>query len=137
MNPDRDSSSKWGDGRLSEEGDVSENLRILGYSPSYRSRLVADQGPWGQGCERTTFRCSDSFVKPKSVRLPHAWNSRDVRQLARGSHGAPCLGALALSGCTASKPDCHRELWSQRAWAGFPSKDWGSPILTSPLHEML
>lgn len=78
MNPDRDSSSKWGDGRLSEEGDVSENLRILGYSPSYRSRLVADQGPWGQGCERTTFRCSDSFVKPKSVRLPRAWNSRDV-----------------------------------------------------------
>lgn len=38
MNPDRDSSSKWGDGRLSEEGDVSENLRI--------TALVTALGLW-------------------------------------------------------------------------------------------
>ena len=34
--------------------------------------LRAEQGLWGQGCGGTTlFRCSDSFVKPKSVCLPH------------------------------------------------------------------
>lgn len=44
VNPGRESaSSQRGDGRRAEKSGVSENHRILGYSPNRCSRLVADQ----------------------------------------------------------------------------------------------
>lgn len=44
VNPGRESaSSQRGDGRHAEKSGVSENHRILGYSPNRCSRLVADQ----------------------------------------------------------------------------------------------
>lgn len=51
------------------------SVRTAGFSDTSLAAglgLQADQGLWGQGCGGTTlFRCSDSFVKPKSIGLPH------------------------------------------------------------------
>lgn len=67
------------------------------------------------------FRCSDSFARPKSVRLPHTWNSRDVRQLERGSHGAPCPGAFA-------QPP-HRVVTGSLCWFPWRGRRRSRPLL--------
>lgn len=101
--------------------------------------LWADRGLWGQGCGGTTlFRRSDSFVKPKSVCLPHTWNSRAVRQLERGSHGAPCLRALALSGSHSLKTRLSQGAAERESLGWISIEGLGAaPGLSSPLHEVL